>query len=397
MLKECIGSIERALSSPKRNLMISVVLVAVGLGAILIGNSRANRVRLERAYAEGVGSAMGLFTQTLTGVFGENGLGSVEQGWLGVRVYNPDVNAWIEIDGLDGSDGIDEPIAEDTNGRVVMLVHGLDEPGGIWDQLTPALVGAGHTVVRFEYPNDQLIAKSADELLASLDGLSALGVTRMDLVCHSMGGLVSRDAMTRDDFSSHGIVIERYVTIGTPHAGSPWARMQAVSEMREQVQRWIESDDMDPKRLMSFVNDGTGQAGRDLLPGSEFLTELNSRPMPDGVVSTCIVGRATRANGEGLDSILTNTWLSDLVGGADAGVIQNEIEKLKGELGDGVVPMSSAVLDEVEDVVILQANHRGLIRNVELGQAMRELGGMQPGEEPPGIAVVLDRLHRDNE
>lgn len=396
MLKECISTIERALSSPKRNLMLSALFVAVGLGAILIGNSRSSRLRLERAYAEGVGSAMGLFTQTLTGVFGERGLGAVERGWLGVRVYNPEVNAWIEIDGLD------EPIADETNGRVVMLVHGLDEPGGIWDQLTPALVADGHTVVRFEYPNDQLIAKSADELLASLDGLAALGVTRMDLVCHSMGGLVSRDAMTRDriakqGFANHGITIERYVTIGTPHGGSPWARMQAVSEMREQVQRWVESDDMDPKRLMGFVNDGTGQAGRDLLPGSEFLVELNARTMPAGVVSTCIVGRATKAQGEGLDSILTNTWLVDLVGGADAGVIQNEIEKLKAELGDGVVPMSSAVLDGVDDVVILMANHRGLIRNVELGQAMRELGGMQPSDAPPGIAVVLDRLKRVDE
>src|SRR5690606_22566445 len=48
--------------------------------------------------------------------------------------------------------------------RVVLLVHGLDEPGDIWDDLTPALHEAGHTVVRFNYPNDQDPALSADAL-----------------------------------------------------------------------------------------------------------------------------------------------------------------------------------------------------------------------------------------
>ena len=217
----------------------------------------------------------------------------------------------------------------------------------------------------------------------------------MDMVCHSMGGLVSRDAMTREEFAGAGIVVERYVTIGTPHGGSPWARMQAVSEMREQVQRWIESDDLNPKRLLGFARDGVGQAGVDLLPGSDFLKELNSRSMPDGVVTTCIVGRMTKEQGDGIGLAVANSMLIDLLGASEASAIADELEKLSKELGDGVVPMSSAVLDGVEDVVILQANHRALIRNVELGEAMRQLGGLPSSDEPPAVAVVLDRLRRE--
>ena len=41
----------------------------------------------------------------------------------------------------------------------------VDEPGGIFDELTPALQEAGFRAVEFRYPNDQAIDRSS-ELLA---------------------------------------------------------------------------------------------------------------------------------------------------------------------------------------------------------------------------------------
>jgi hypothetical protein len=44
------------------------------------------------------------------------------------------------------------PLPERTPARLVLLVHGMDEPGGIWDDLAPALAAAGHAVARRSTP-----------------------------------------------------------------------------------------------------------------------------------------------------------------------------------------------------------------------------------------------------
>lgn len=360
---------------------IAFIIVAVG---VFIGVLGSDQERVDRVYAQGIGRAVELCNEALVGVFGPGGIGSnpIE---LGLKVYSSETQSWV---------GFDEFRTEALDGRVVVLVHGLDEPGGIWDQLAPALANEGHQVVRFDYPNDQSIALSATEFGQSLDQLSARGADRMDLVCHSMGGLVARDTITRNGFETHGIRVERMVTIGTPNQGSPWARLRAVAEIREQVQRWVESDDLDPKRLLGFAQDGVGQAGTDLLPGSAYLNELNARDFPESIKMTCIVGQMVETNGSDLGAMVTQGAMRDLLGSRDAKVIADELGKLSNELGDGVVPMSSAALEGVEDVVVLKANHRGLIRNVELGAAIRQMNGLPQEAPPPGIEIVLDRLRR---
>jgi pimeloyl-ACP methyl ester carboxylesterase len=94
---------------------------------------------------------------------------------------------------------------------------------------------------------------------------------RVDLVGHSMGGLVAAYALKHLD---HGERIRTVVTLGTPHRGSP-----ALSAMP-----WS------PARLGSSV--------AQMSPGSAFLRELASAPVPltsrlvsiaalqDGVVPT---------------------------------------------------------------------------------------------------------------
>lgn len=255
--------------------------------------------------------------------------------------------------------------------RIVLLVHGLDEPGGIWDQLAPALADRGHTVARFDYPNDQAAANSATLLLVTLDGLTRADVTHADIVAHSMGGLVARDALTRPgrpDASS--ITVPTLICLGTPHAGSPWAAWQPVAELREQVQRLAESDDRALHHLFGADHDGHGEAAVDLTPGSAFLTDLDARNWPATTRVVCVVGVAT---GSGpVDPASLNP-------GARA-------------LGDGVVPTDSAAWARAAEVIYVRANHRSMVRSIEIGAWWRRVAGLQDGPTPPAVPLVIEQL-----
>ena len=284
--------------------------------------------------------------------------------------------------------------------RLVVLIHGLDEPGTIFAQLVAALLDEGHAVATFEYPNDGPIAGGADLFAESLRAARGAGVLSIDVVAHSMGGLVTRDVLTRAEYYKSDAAgdgsrpaIERVVFVGTPHTGSPWARLRSLSEIREQVERWRDRDDGDPASLIGFVSDGVGEAGRDLLPGSEFLNDLNSRPSPANVRMTCIVGdlgQGTWFDANWLDSPL----VAQVLGEADARGIADGVRGFKNDIGDGVVSTASARLAGVEDCVVFNATHRGLIGTLGIEQSVRGAVGLGGHDEPPGIAIVIDRLRR---
>jgi len=277
----------------------------------------------------------------------------------------------------------------------VLLIHGLDEPGSIWDQLAPELHNDGHALLRFDYRNDQAIARSTDELGEAMALLRSAGVAELDLVCHSMGGLIARDWLTRENgYRPHDLRVRTLITLGTPHHGSPWARLRAVAEVREQVQRWAQSDDMDPSRLLGFLDDGSGGAGADLMPGSSYLLELNARPMPEGVRVICVVGRTDEPATlpATLCAASARAALHELLGESQARTVLDEADRLGRELGDGVVPVSSAVLQSADEIVYVRANHRSMVRTIELEQAVRARQGWPQAPEPPAIEIVRDRL-----
>jgi flagellar biosynthesis GTPase FlhF len=150
----------------------------------------------------------------------------------GLRWYLPDAG----IDSTPRSQRWTGTPPDPVPARAVLLVHGLDEPGGIWDALAPALAEAGHPAVRFEYPNDQPPARSAALLADALADLRRAGLTSLDIVAHSMGGLVATDVLTRPEFENRARPrVPLLVTVGTPFDGSPWADLQPVSELREQI------------------------------------------------------------------------------------------------------------------------------------------------------------------
>lgn len=296
---------------------------------------------------------------------------------LGVFEYQP---------GDSGEDWKRFDAASEDAASAVLLVHGLDEPGDLWDELAPALALEGHRVLRFNYANDRSPVASADALATALQTqFPDAGVKRVSIVAHSMGGLIARDVLTRhmadEDWS--GPKLERLITVGTPNSGSPVAMLQPIGEAREVVARVWASRTLDPSEMLSFVVDGSGEAASALATGSDYLTDLNARPLPKGTAITIIAAQATASQREKIDDIAASAPITGLLGEEARDALLARIDAMTDQVGDGVVPVSSTPLEGIDDYHLIEANHRS---------ALRTLPVLSTEPVPPAIPIIVDRL-----
>ena len=282
--------------------------------------------------------------------------------------------------------------------RVVVLVHGLDEPGTVWDALAPELAHHDLTAIRFEYPNDQAIAFSAEQFDEALADLRTKGVEEIWIVAHSMGGLVTLDALTREGFDrSRWPEVRRVVTLGTPMGGSMLAPMRFVAELREHAYRAFQDGKLSQADLEHMSDDGSGEAGRDLMPGSAFLTDLHSRPRPEHVAITAIVADVPKPDAEGVTQAILDNTPGMVSTDPDARQAVRDfgawtskwISEAVDLIGDGVVDADSSRSAWTSDVVPVRALHRSMITRVACP--------IRGDAEPPAIAIILDRVERDLE
>ncbi len=260
-----------------------------------------------------------------------------------------------------------------------ILLHGLDEPGGIWDELVPALDEAGFNAWEFRYPNDQAIDRSADLLAEHWPELDS--AQPPVLIGHSMGGLVIRDFVTRhlepqgSDPEIHGPSVRAVIQVAPPNQGSDWARLRAWLEIRE----WIADIRAQRFSLFAGLRDGTGAAKIDLRPDSRFLAELNEREWPKDIPIRIIGGQLSEPTPGMIAGV--EALADDL----DAPELADELEQmwsqLGGDLGDGVVPVESLPLPEAPEPVIVPASHRGLLVTLPLTET-----------EPPAIEIIVEWL-----
>lgn len=258
------------------------------------------------------------------------------------------------------------------NGREVLLLHGLDDPGQVWMNLAPVLAANGHGVLQLDYPNDQSVAESARFLAQQLEELGTEGVSRVELVAHSMGGLVSRELLTSPGLACEAPVcvrpqVSRLIMVGTPNHGSDLARFRALGEVREQVSRLFGGE----AGWLDWIFDGAGEAGLDLLPGSAFLRELNARPQPEGVRMLVIAGEIGKEQWDTLDALLQQ----------HTGELPQALREARQHLGDGLVSVDSARLPSVP-LVRVPGNHLSIIRNVSV----------ESTRMPPAIPIILQQL-----
>ena len=107
---------------------------------------------------------------------------------------------------------------EPMRGKAVVLIHGMGRSAKVWTRLKTTLEAAGATVVAVNYPSTRSsIANSAEYLAQVLDSLD--GIDQIDIVAHSMGGLVTRAFLLKHSDPRIG----RLVMLAVPNRGAELA------------------------------------------------------------------------------------------------------------------------------------------------------------------------------
>lgn len=251
----------------------------------------------------------------------------------------------------------------DPSRPLVVLIHGLDADRSDCMPIGQLLQSAGQQVAYFSYAGDQPIADSAARLSHALSKVHAAHPRlSIDIVAHSMGGLVARQYVEGPDYAGG---VDRVILVAPPNHGSSWARLRTVLSIEENLH--LRHDD--PNWNWTWlVTEGMGEAGTDLLPDSEFLTQLNSRPRRAGVQYTIVAGNrssVSRVEGNCVQRIAN--WIPvrtrNIWGFRHCHRrLQRTADHLYVETGDsdGPVSLASAKLAGVNDFVVVPADHVSL-------------------------------------
>jgi triacylglycerol lipase len=144
------------------------------------------------------------------------------------------------------------------SGRPVLLIHGYLATRGSLHLLERNLSQRGHVVMSYKLGPINLgdIRDSAGLIARKVESIVAqTGVTHVDIVGHSMGGLVGLYYLKRLGGRHR---VRRLVLLGTPARGT-WSA------------------------LFGLITAPLGLASLQLLPGSPFLRDLEEMPLPEGV------------------------------------------------------------------------------------------------------------------
>jgi pimeloyl-ACP methyl ester carboxylesterase len=259
---------------------------------------------------------------------------------------------------------------------VVILVHGFNSTPAQNAALMKPIGAADLPWGTFAYPNDHTLPASAQLLSCELKRFAArYPRRRVVLVCHSMGSLVAR-ACIENPLCDPGNV-DRLIMIAPPTHGTLIAHFAVGTDLWE---HWLARRDGGPwRRTRDSIVDGLGEAADDLCPGSEFLHELNGRPLNPRVRYTILLG-----TGGCLDDAQV-AWIRETVceklakvPGADGSAerlaaILNDIDELVEGKGDGIVAVKRGRLDGVSDTLVLPFGHMSVTGEPRDDEVLRQV------------------------
>jgi pimeloyl-ACP methyl ester carboxylesterase len=141
----------------------------------------------------------------------------------------------------------------------VLFVYGIGGSPQDWRTIFQKMDRKKYQLWFYQYPSGFHLDKSANALANSLILLKQrYGFERMDVVAHSMGGLVSRGAIQRAADLAKTNFVTHFISISTPWGGHELAQ-RGVKYMNYPVPSW-----------------------QDMVPGSPYQKEILSKPLPTG-------------------------------------------------------------------------------------------------------------------
>jgi len=150
------------------------------------------------------------------------------------------------------------------------------------------------------------IADAAQKLLATLRRVALRHPGRdVDLIAHSMGGLVARSMLTELEGPSGVPQIEHLVTFATPHAGASVAAIPKSLETKTLTGGFLVDGASAWARAGGPVPDPRSEAVAQLAPGSPFLSDLARESVAYGTrvlalgIANDVVVTADRARWDG--------------------------------------------------------------------------------------------------
>ncbi|MEM9588639.1 MAG: alpha/beta fold hydrolase [Planctomycetota bacterium] len=137
-----------------------------------------------------------------------------------------------------------------SEGRTVVLLHGMLASRRSMDSLAVGLSDAGYTVINWGYPSLRgSIVHHAKRLLEHLESIGATQSHRLDWVTHSMGGIIARCALARASWQAE----MRMVMLAPPNNGSKLTRLPLgpLRGLFPQLEELSES----PRSLVNTLSD----------------------------------------------------------------------------------------------------------------------------------------------
>ncbi|WP_197453384.1 alpha/beta fold hydrolase [Caulifigura coniformis] len=208
------------------------------------------------------------------------------------------------------------------SGKGVVLIHGIIRSSHSFSAMREALVADGYEVVGFDYPSTQVsIEESSEYLHQTLESLD--GIEEIDLVVHSMGGLVVRQYLS----AHRDPRIRRMVMLGVPNHGANLANL------------------LKNVRLFKTIY---GPAGAQLCEGPDaYVSRLPTPDFPFGIIAG---GKGTAAG--------FNPWIA----GDDDGTVAVESTRLAGAADFLRVPALHTFM--MRDPAVIAATKRFLASGV---------------------------------
>jgi pimeloyl-ACP methyl ester carboxylesterase len=141
----------------------------------------------------------------------------------------------------------------------VLFVYGIGGSPQDWRTILQKMDRKKYQLWFYQYPSGFHLDKSANALANSLILLKQrYGFEHMDVVAHSMGGLVSRGGIQRAASLAKTNFVAHFISISTPWGGHELAQ-RGVKYMNYPVPSW-----------------------QDMVPGSAYQKEILSKPLPTG-------------------------------------------------------------------------------------------------------------------